>query len=66
MIARIPLSPFLLTIVVDFLSGLLLRAEFEGLNKDFKVGRNRIRVSCLCFVLFCFCFLFFFSRGLRL
>ena len=44
-----PLSPFLLTIVVDVLSRMLLKTEERSLLKGFRVGRNRCRVSHLQF-----------------
>ena len=44
-----PLSPFLLTTVVDVLSRLVVRAEERGLIEGLGVGRNRTRVSHLQF-----------------
>ena len=44
-----PLSPFLFTIIADVLSRMLLKAEERSLLEDFRVGRNRCRVSHLQF-----------------
>ena len=44
-----PLSPFIFTIVADVLSRMLLKAEERSLLEDFRVGRNRCRVSHLQF-----------------
>ena len=42
-----PLSPFLLTLVVDVLSILMLSEKENGLTEGFLVGRNRARVFIL-------------------
>ena len=42
-----PLSPFLFTLVVDFLSRMIFRAEERGLAEGFLVGRYRTKVSIL-------------------
>ena len=43
------LSPFLFSIVVDVLSGLMLRVEESGLLEGFNVGRSEAIVSHLQF-----------------
>ena len=42
-----PLSPFLFTLVVDFLSRMIFRVEERGLAEGFLVGRYRTKVSIL-------------------
>ena len=42
-----PLSPFLLTLLVDVLSILMLSEKENGLTEGFLVGRNRTRVFIL-------------------
>ena len=44
-----PLSFFLLTLVTDVLSKMLLRVEERNSLEGFRVGRNRTRVSHLQF-----------------
>ena len=44
-----PLSPFLIIIVADVLSRMMLRAEKRSLLEGFRVGRNGTRVSHLQF-----------------
>ena len=44
-----PLSPFLLTLVVDVLSRMIFKGIREGLTEGFLVGRYRTKVSILQF-----------------